>query len=140
MNDRRVLSQRPARTFYWPPETAVAADGTLEDYVRELASKPRPDFKPTVHYNQLGDFIDCCWKNVNFYAEQLTPQITLLKDFVTHEVVGIQVHGLLQTMNLQERTGWRCPACQGTGTQGKPETESQLTECGECEGEGVVTQ
>ncbi len=76
----------------------------ISDLAQWIKDYPVPSdfvFKPIVHWNRDGNFLEAYWKDDSCYAEPVG-ELTLMRSHETDEVVGIQIHRVTKQIGLVE--------------------------------------
>lgn len=62
--------------------------------MNELLEYIKGPFKPSVRYNETGDFTEVWWENKDAYAYQFSKDVTLMQDMETGRIVGVKLYGV----------------------------------------------
>lgn len=80
-----------------PPMTS------LRDYLK--AHPPSGAFTPSMTYSIIGDLLSVYLFDDPAYAENLTPDIIVLRSFSDNRVVGVKLCGVEDLINRREKQG-----------------------------------
>jgi hypothetical protein len=67
----------------------------FDEFMRKnLAGVKRKPFAPNFWYNLVGDLIHVTWKSVASYADFVNRNITIMKEFDSEEIVGVNLYDI----------------------------------------------
>lgn len=83
----------------WENLSQVRDFENFDEYMERVTRLPSRPFAPTAFYNEHGDMLEMLLSNNAAYGKWLTPNITLMLDFETHEIVGCKIYGVKNMVN-----------------------------------------
>ena len=102
IDGKKVIGTKPPRYFMLPGEVLLEAKETLQEYMAKKMGEPREPYQPGAFFNRAGNSFECHWSTMPFYAQE-RGDLTLHLAMDSDEIVGVQVHGVIQKMGLIEQ-------------------------------------